>query len=129
MKVYKVVKRSERGDSFQSLFPQTLAKVEYKVGEWSEAPEFLRKKGYYLFAFRDLRSALLFISEILIWDVVLFEAEARGEKKLPPPLKLWKLETQGKTEVDMDAEWPPGTVMVERIKLIREVERVSNEKD
>ena len=119
MIVWKVVKRIDR--KLVSVVADGKAMVEYKPGEWVEAPEWLRRLGYNLLAFDDLEAAkefsLVFSGNLEIW-----EAEAESVVYVPKaPLDLLSL-ALGKIEPNRHfLEWPEHTVMCRKLKLIRRV--------
>ena len=116
MKVYKVV--SIENGKFCSAIADGAACVEYKPDKWAETPKWLAEKGYYLTAFRDLESARNFV----FGDTEIWKAEAEGIiEELPPLLTFSKLRLRLFLREAFD--WPFGTIMCQRIKLIKRVDK------
>lgn len=119
MKVYKVVRQTPTG--YVSLLAGGKAQVEYPLGKWAEPPEWLAREGYYLCAFRTLADARAFINRPrydVQEDIIIFEAEAESKvEPLPPCANTYHLE-MGRIVTTSVAAWPPGTVMVCRLKLL-----------
>ena len=118
MKVYKLVRRER--DKLISLFAPGKAKVQYKPHEWTEAPEWLAKNGYYLTAFKDAKDAKVYDQ---IGDYELWEAEAESiVQRLPHYADSVGL-FEGKI-IPLGTElWPDGTVMAKRICLTKLIEK------
>ena len=119
MIVWKVVRRAM--GRLVSAIADGRAMVEYKPGEWVEAPEWLRRLGYNLLAFDDLEAAKEFADKC--WgSFEIWEAEAESVVYVPKaPLDLVSLAC-GEIEPDRHLlEWPEHTVMCRRLRLIRRV--------
>jgi len=121
MRVYKVLKRSR--DKLYSFIVYDKAGVEYKPGIWIKAPEWLAKEGYHITAFKNLQLAENFCEAIdILWpgaQYELWEAEAENIiEQLPPIMHISKI-ANGLFIPWHRNGWPFGTVMAERIKLVR----------
>lgn len=117
MIIYKFVRTDDDG-RFWSALVDGKACVEYKVGEWSQAPIWLAKKGYHLFAFGSLEVAVD-IKKIHSLDFKIFKCETVKIEELPHKLSMYDLNDGIITENTTD--WPLNTIMAERIKLIGEI--------
>ena len=134
MRVYKVVKRRE-GRLFSAVV-EGRAEVEYKKGVWTTPPRWLEEKGYLLTAFRSLEQAIKF------YHVNQFSLFKRlGQSPPPGSLEIWEAEVGegewkvvqlpqldffllGKGKISIwgeENEWPPGTIMAKRIRLLKKV--------
>ncbi len=101
-----------------SWYMRDLAQVEYKMGEWVEAPQWLANLGYGLTYYG--------LWEDLPWNsgpVYEIEVDSPFEGELPPFLGMGPL-TQGIIQYDPSKAnlWPRGTRMARRIKLARYIE-------
>jgi len=117
--VYKLVKRVD--DKLVSIRATGKAEVEYKIGEWSQAPEWLRKEGYDLCIFTD-KAIAQDVQQKWEKDNVLFECEADGIHQAYNPYLSIAYLSDGKME-DWDCgTWPSlARLMAEKIRLIREI--------
>lgn len=97
----------------------TPAEVKYPVGEWAEAPKWLAKKKYGLFVFDGLKNAREFSK--LCASPCLWRCEVDGIfDRLPLSVSMHGLNA-GKVIKLRAKNYPKGTVMVKRVKLIRQV--------
>jgi len=120
MKVYKVVRRSPNG-KLGSAFAYGRAHVTYEPGQWAEAPKWLFRKGYGLFAFDTENQAIEWIHNVPVPGLEVWEAEAREILPVPPILDL-NLLAQGVMAQPEDHEgYPPGTIVCRAIRLTRPV--------
>jgi len=102
------------------------ASITYVVDKWIEAPQWLRDNGYHITAFDSLPSAEKFITSL--YSVVpsqykIYECYALGyigKESLPKYCYPYSV-MQGKLKVSPAVHWPQGTVMVKKIKLVKEV--------
>ena len=118
VKVYKVVFRGEHGE-LRSILAYGDAEVVYTPNKWVEAPRWLAKEGYYLTAFKTIEDALDFVDGVSL-RFEIWEAEAQGIiKKLPNPCDIDSL--ADRKLVPLKLEWPRGTIMCQRLRLIRRV--------
>jgi hypothetical protein len=120
-KVYKVVKRVNG-----KLVSQTVsgeAQVQYKPGKWVYPPEWLREKGYGLFAFSNLQDAIDYYrctygtAYLQLW-------EAQAEKISPPPktpLHIFSLQNGIIKNVPRYLSLSKGTICCEKLKLTKQV--------
>lgn len=116
--MFKVVQCGQGDDDFSRLVTGK-AQVRYRIGNWAQAPGWLREKGYHLLAFLDYSYAYDFVSEIPDGGGgVILKAEAIGvihdipircEREM---LALGKLVPKPKP----DLVWPAGTIMCEKLK-------------
>lgn len=119
----KVVRRLSNG-TLVSCLAAGKARVVYKPGEWTEAPEWLSKEGYNLTSFISFETAWRFAKDYPNKHFEIWEAEAEDiTTALPPKLKLTWLEF-GEMLESSSAWWPDGTVMCRRLKLVRRVMRI-----
>lgn len=106
------------------------AEVQYQIGEWAEAPDWLAKKGYGLFVFDSLKNAMDFLGKLgdpsrsKMWRC---EIEGRYEK-LPPNLTLDGI-NRGVLVPAEFKDFPKGTVMAKRVKLIRQIKTKKERKN
>jgi len=122
--VYKVLRKGN-----WSAWASGKAIIRYKVGEWRSAPLWLGKLGYHIFAFDNLYDARRFARSIgvkaksyfeLSRSRRIYEAEAEGViTELLPMLDMSRLETG--MAYEEGGFYPPGTVMCEKIKLLKKV--------
>lgn len=124
--IYKVV-RAPAGGRFRrkrfSVVASDDAAVFYKVRRWVEAPKHLARRGYHLLAFDSLPEAIAFKRRPHAPEALeIWRAEGEGEvKPLPQMLvPLFLDETDELTPWEHD--WPAGTVMYKRIKLVERVD-------
>ena len=128
MKVYKFVLPSH--NYYVSAVVDGKAEVKYFPGRWAKAPFWLRRRGYHLTAFKDLKSAREWAvtecgAPVLNLHAELWEAEAKGViDKLPPVCLLWKLSQGIIKQGGNFGCWPKGTIMVKRLRLIKPIETV-----
>ena len=118
--IYKAVLRN-RLSQLVSVSAYGKAEVEYHIDEWVSAPSWLARKGYYLLAFNAKAQAYRFCST---WadSAEVYVAEAEGEI-LPLPIQLYpSTVASGSANKKYNwGEWPTGTRMFERIKLLTRV--------
>ncbi len=117
-KYYKVVNK-ERSGALISIYVDGKAKVEYKIGEFVEAPDWLAKEGYHLLVFDNLKDALTFYEEDV--SLQLFECECKDEVELKEYLSTSFLEIGCLRSLTIIFGWPEGTRMFKRVKLIKRV--------
>ena len=117
--VYKLVKRVD--DKLVSIKATGKAQVEYKIGEWVEAPEWLNKQEYQLCVFKDKKNAQRVMR---IWekDSILFECEAENVHYTTEPyLSIYYLD-RGEIQTYGGSQWPTlAQIMAQRVKLIKEI--------
>ncbi|HID71578.1 MAG TPA: hypothetical protein EYP29_02390 [Thermoplasmata archaeon] len=117
MKVYKVLWTEAEGKLVSAIAVGS-AQVSYRKDRFAQAPAFLRKEGYHLFAFRRLKDAKNFV--VGYKEYKIFRAEAKGvTKRLPQPLCISYLGT-GQC-IPSFISYPEGTIMCQKIKLLEEV--------
>ena len=117
--VYKLVKRVD--DKLVSIKATGEAQVEYKVGEWSQAPEWLKKEGYDLCIFKEQATAEK-VQQVWEKDSILFECEAENVHYTDQPyLSIHHLD-RGEISDYGGASWPTlAQVMAEKVRLIKEI--------
>lgn len=115
---YKVVAKNNSG-KYTSAIVFKNAEVVYQIGEWVNAPLWLRKRGYHLLAFDDEIRAKEF--RFYNTGLVVFRAEYENKIIELPPLCFVHVVSQEKCLLEKDFPWPRGTIMVEKIKLLEEV--------
>ena len=95
------------------------AEVKYPIGEWAKAPKWLAKRGYGLFVFDGLKNAREFSK--LCASPRLWKCEVDGIfDRLP--LSISSLGLNSGRVIKLRAKnYPKGTVMVKKVKLIRQV--------
>ena len=119
---YKVV--TEVDDVLGSAWVLDKANVEYIRGIWVSAPSWLAREGYHLFVFDDVNFAEVFADRICDHDrgKVVYRCEVQGVYSQLPQfldnLSLWR----GEIEISYRESFPSGTVMVQKVKLLEEVE-------
>jgi hypothetical protein len=123
-KYYKVVrmigrsKQSAMCNDIWRISPTHSLKVIYHLNKWSCPPAFAMDQGYGLTCFENLRDARKFIEA---WQrpslpkMVLYECEINNLMKLQ---RMWGIDVIGYTVSEC---WPTGTVMTDKIKLVRRV--------
>jgi len=101
---------------------QTAAEVRYGVGKWVEAPRWLAEKGYYLLVFYGLKSTKEFLRGFCYTHPLrLWECEVEGKlDRLPFQLTGDSLEHGFITTIP-GCKFPEGSVMVKKVKLIRQI--------
>lgn len=106
-----------------SVFAQGKAQVKYTPKKWAEAPKWLKEKGYHVLAFNTRRDAKVWIDGLQMvfpyCALEIWEAEADAVRE-PKEMLDFTLLPQG-IAVRWDHEWPLGTVMCRRIKLLKKV--------
>ena len=129
MIVYKVVRRAsplKEEIVWKSAVMTRAGCVEYVLGEWAQAPDWLREFGYHLLAFRTLSDARGFatVENEPLAGHCIFKSEAEVMPIYPAPMNVWNIDAKGgflKRDLSTN-DWPPGTVMCRRIKLLEEIE-------
>lgn len=113
MIVYKVVHRYKT-NILTSYAAEGQSEVKYEPGEFAKAPEWLAEKGYHLLVFDHLDAALDFSPKAEVW-----RAEAEEEMELPKRLTFASL--FGGFIKTYEDNWPKGTHMYKRVKLLEKV--------
>jgi len=120
MRYYKVTNHWK-----QSCTAEGTARVQYTTDDFVEAPTYLQNVGYHLLVFDSLKNAKYFSATcffdqgLRIWSV-----KAECIVRMPNYLRTTTFENANfcpPTELYNYGTWPPGTVMVKRLKLLREV--------
>ncbi|MFA5542740.1 MAG: hypothetical protein WDA47_03140 [Bacilli bacterium] len=125
-KYYKVVEVKYYHDEIEKYYSAIAFdqwRVEYFIDRWVGAPEWLRRKGYNLLVFDNLGAAIAMVEDVACFK--LFQVKARGiETELPP----FRTMISG-TIIGDGKGWPVGTVMVEKVKLTKQVYPKNETKD
>jgi hypothetical protein len=94
--------------------------VYYEVDEWVTAPTWLADNGYGIFVFNTLRDAMEFSR--CFYRPIIWECEIEGiYSELPLAIQADGLEHGWIAFTDPLFCFPEGTIMVEKVKLIRKV--------
>ncbi len=106
------------------------AEVQYQIGEWVEAPEWLAKRGYGLFVFDGLKNAREFAREFAdLSRTKMWRCKIEGKyKKLPPNLSVDGI-NRGIIVPAEAKDFPKGAVMAKRVKLIRQIKTKRERKE
>lgn len=128
---YKAVRKID--DKLYSFSAYGKAKVEYKVNEYVQAPEWLRKKDYHLLVFDNLKDCINFLKPMEHVDKI-YTCKIKGKiEKLPAILNFYYLShssmvrarifytEEGKIRTDILCTWPIGTIMAKKVMLLEEV--------
>ena len=127
---YKVL-RYERGlyplRGFYSLFICGRAEIKYHFKKWSYPPKWLAKEGYEILVFDKIKNALMFLMQedmmvIKGERIRLFSAYGDNLRYIEniPFCDIFEL-LNGKIIPKVDTEFPQGTMMCSRLKLIEEI--------
>jgi hypothetical protein len=116
MRAYKVV----RGDGKKHKPAICMARVSYEIGKWTVPPEDADDEGYGLLVFSTLKDAKAFILGSFPGYRKIFLCEVRGVYKSLPPMRFSDSAVPW-LEVVSSGSWPPGTLMVSAVKLLKEV--------
>lgn len=112
MNFYKSLLKTTTGQLVSSA-ADGKAEVEYEIGRWVKAPDWLAKKGYHLCVFDSLDTAKGYGHQV-------WECEVEFEVKLP---KLGILQYLALGELyTLDGQWINGTRMFKRVKILKKVE-------
>jgi hypothetical protein len=123
---YKIVCRFEPDERvWASLAAHGDAGVVYTVGEPAQAPGWLAAQGYFLTAFETLEQAARYRQgfELAVITAV-FECEGLYREPLPPMAPPWALATRQASVRPYPGScrgWPKGTVMAQRLTLLRRI--------
>ncbi len=97
------------------------ANVRYSRYSWSEPPAWLSEKGYGLFVFDNLKHAKKFYKNLSCPDLRIWQCEIEDRfASLPLPLYRSYLDC-GYISPAPYAKFPEGTIMVGKVKLIKQV--------
>ena len=103
------------------------SRVEYTVGEPAQAPAWLAVHGYHLTAFETLAQAARYRQgfELAVITAV-FDCEGLYREPLPHMAPPWRLGRRGPLEAVQpygppSQGWPEGTVMAQRLTLLRRI--------
>ena len=124
MKV-KVVRRIGKAEFGSIALPTSHpGAVKYEVGKWSLAPQHRQEKGYHLLVFDDLLLANRFVEDQFPeGSSVVFYCEVREIiKELPLMQGIFSYPSLGFHDMTAYFTWPKGTIMVKKVKLVKEIE-------
>ena len=127
-KYYKVVSRKKA--PLESASVQGVIKVIYRINKWVSAKLIAKRKGYGLFVFDSVRAAKNFVYKC-DWYLIIYRCDVRDVHKMLPSFLSNRHEYFCNDEPPIPSSllsWPPGTVMVDRVKLIEEVTYDCNNK-
>jgi hypothetical protein len=114
---YKVTTEID-GEECSLVVHNTKAAVKYKVGEWTEAPQWLAKAGYHLLVFNTLRNAKKFLRGYMyIICPHIWRCEVEGKFFILPFQLTGDSLEQGFITPIPGCEFPKGSVMVKKVKL------------
>ena len=116
MKCYKLT-----GCMKESAMVFGCASIIYEIGEYVKAPGFLSKRGYHPLAFTNKKAAKAFQKTAMMDKSKLWQADGEDRVKPLPKMLQWGLLGAGYFD-DAWVDWPKGTAMFEKIKLLKEVE-------
>ncbi len=120
-KYYYKVTTEVNGEECSLVVNNTKAAVKYKVGEWTEAPQWLAEAGYHLLIFNNLKNAKKFLREFMFTTPCyphIWRCEVKGRfLVLPFQLSGDSLEHEF-IELLWGSKFPKGSVMVKKVKLI-----------
>lgn len=124
-KYYKVVDAVR--NKLESAIIDGTIKVIYHVNKWVSAKLIAKRKGYGLFVFDSIEAAERFVYK-WDWSLVTYRCYVRGVHEMLPPylFNMHEYFCDDKPPIPLRVpssilSWPPGTVMVDRVKLIEEV--------
>ncbi len=123
---YKVLRKNADG-LLTSIVAGGKAQVIYEPDKWIEPPEWLKEQRYGLLVFRTLEEAKDFAFDFA--GVVIYEVKVQSPWLLQPMLDLDFLQKGTIKEYLFDTPalsvftWPKGTLMVDWLKLEKEVWR------
>jgi hypothetical protein len=123
MTVYKLVFVS--GRHLESYAALAGARVRYRVGRWVTARKPLAERGYHLLVFDSIENLQDFMKMYQLDDTLVhgYLAQADGIIANPPPPALFYKVSKDKYDIlpTPGAEWPKGTLMAKRVKLIKRI--------
>lgn len=119
MKYYKVCKVNFKNDEIElsSAFIDGKDKVIYKPCEWTQTHKYLDDLGYYLCVFESLKRAEIFINNEFLYDCLIFECEIEDKLISLPNKKDYDRSLGIMFDYNYN-DWPVGTIMAKRVKLI-----------
>lgn len=108
------------------------AAINYHIGKWCEPPQWLLQMGYGILTFEEILFARRFTNTTYLvapdWIILdadptypIFKIEADGEIFPLPSFALIDSLDLGWLHPSPKVNWPEGTRMFRRIKLLREV--------
>ncbi|MAH48645.1 hypothetical protein CMI37_22660 [Candidatus Pacearchaeota archaeon] len=124
MTAYKVVRESA-GGRLTSFLTDGEASVQYLIGEWVHAPEWLQREGYHLMVLENPRCVrefgrILYGVEVWPCNVQIWECDVVGMLSTLPTEMLyseWLAAGMYRPSAVLRDQWPYGTLMVERVRL------------
>ena len=133
MRAYKIVK-NVNGKLFSWNF-EGWGTVQYIPGKWVEAPELAQKYGYHLTVFEIFEDAEAWVIRAESSSLEIWECEIILAKRIMPPI-YWAIGSSSLVEFAKEnnkskqyfygnspeqLDWPKGTLMAKKVKLIRKV--------
>ena len=127
MKCYKIVrvKKRKNGERYFSFWAGDGAKVEYKIGEYVGTPDWLKKQGYYLTVFENIKTLKQYAKKRNLEPELFryFICDCEEKVNLPRIAGYVDYIKHGILVLSKyHAEWPRGTRMFKKVKLIKEIE-------
>jgi hypothetical protein len=121
---FKVVDRDDDTGDIFSCSVNGKAVVRYYTNKYVSAPKWLRDKNYNLLVFTSKEDAEVFIHTEGMGFTRIYSCRIIGiQTKLPFRCDIGEL-SSGKIVKAYLPEFPPGTVMAKKVKLIQEVDYV-----
>ena len=101
------------------------ASVKYGREKWAEAPKWLAEKGYHLLVFETLDDTVNFVrpysNGVLPECGCIWMCECEDEIDPIPDMGYWFDVGLGNLTMGPCGEWPPGTRMFKRVKLLHRI--------
>ena len=104
-----------------SRFAEGESRVTYELKKWVQAPEWLRNKGYHLFAFSNYEKAEEFVLEAYDnMGGIIYKARAKEVTKILP-VKCYRedLANGNLNPKRWDTTWPRDTIMCKKIQILK----------
>ena len=128
----KVVRKIE--GKYYSVNVKGIFQVEYRPGDWTKTPQYLRELGYGLCVYlEDTDIVKDLFMPFAAGDVELWQVEGRGKIKNLPEISLNALDTDNinidtfkswlPNHINRNYEeaWPPNTRMFEEVRLVKKI--------
>lgn len=121
LRKFKVVALGDKEGCYYSL-TRGLAQVEYFLGEWATAPEWLAARGYYPTVFSSFDEADEFAREIPVRCAVI-AVDVRAGDQVPLPPRLCTAELEAGEMKTAETDWLSGTEMYRAVRPAWELAR------
>lgn len=110
-------------NKFYSYSVTSTASVKYELNKWAYPPDWLRKRGFGLLCFDDLKTAINFVKNeyptAIKYRSVILKCIAGNKIDLPPFCSMTKLSEGIVSPADPDSiEFPLGTIACNKLKPI-----------